>query len=319
VHHLFRKELDAATGRSEFVVALNLDIRGFSNWSLEVDSAQTALFLTKLYARLIDDYFGNASYIKPTGDGLFVVETFEEADLMEVLARTVGNAKTIVDSFSAVCDGEKMINFPTPNEVGIGIARGTASRLASPEVTLDYSGRVLNLASRLMDLARPQGVVIDDGFGLEFLSDDLKGGFTERDVYLKGVSPNKPVKVHCWPEIEIPEIYLHPLNEERWEHETLETSRGQLEQADGRKFRFELGQPPIPGSKLVCEVEHPASTPGGRKAKGRMTTFPFRVDMGEVAGTPVARIDQGVLATRLKTNRVGPTWDVLVKVSYRVM
>lgn len=318
MHRLFRKELDTATGVSEFVVAQNLDIRGFSDWSLEVDSAQTALFLTKLYAKLIDTYFSSASYIKPTGDGLLVVEAFEEPELMEVLSRTVASARQIVDDFGSLCDGDRMINFSVPTNVGIGIARGTAARLASKK-TLDYSGRVLNLASRLMDLARPKGIVVDEGFGLDFLPSELKGDFAKHDVYLKGVSPNVALGVRCWPpDIEIPEIYLHPLNEKRWEHEILETTRRQLEQADGQNYRFNLDPVPLPNSEIVCQINHPAVTPGKRKARGRRTNFPFDVEQDEVAGVAVARIDQKALAKALEGAGVGPSWGVRVKVSYRI-
>jgi hypothetical protein len=53
MHRDFRALLDEARGISEFVFAVNVDIRGFSDWSLTVDSAQTAIFVKKIYAKLI--------------------------------------------------------------------------------------------------------------------------------------------------------------------------------------------------------------------------------------------------------------------------
>ena len=54
----------------------------------------------------------------------------------------------------------------------IGISRGTVCRLVSKGKTLDYSGRVVNLASRLMDDARPSGVVFDASVGIDLLSEE---------------------------------------------------------------------------------------------------------------------------------------------------
>lgn len=296
----------------------NLDVRGFSDWSLEVDSAQTALYIKKLYAKLIDVYFESASCIKPTGDGLLVVEAFQEDALIEVASRTIKNARRIVESFGSICSDEPMINFQVPSKVGIGIARGTASCLRTESRVLDYSGRVLNLASRLMDLARPQGLVVDEGFGLEHLEAELKDGFERHDVYLKGVSPNAPIGVCCWPPgVDIPAIHRNPLDEERWEHAELRTTRQKMEDADSRLYRFYLDPPPVPGTDVECEVAHQGLTPGKRKAQGRMTRFPFPVTEGEVGGAKVARIDQKALARRLKSKGVGPTWEIEIRISYR--
>lgn len=99
MHRDFRDLLDEAMGVSEFVFAMNLDIRGFSDWSLTVDSAQTAIFLKKIYSKLIDRYFDDAAFIKPTGDGLLVVVNFEEDALASVATRLVRIAIEIVENF----------------------------------------------------------------------------------------------------------------------------------------------------------------------------------------------------------------------------
>jgi hypothetical protein len=319
MHRLLREKLDAASGNSEFVIAMNLDIRGFSDWSLKVDSAQTALYLKKVYAKLIDTYFTSASFIKPTGDGLLVIEAIEESQLTEALLRTITNSMEIIEQFGSLCSDEPMINFSVPEDVGIGLARGSASRLATEDLTLDYSGNVLNLASRLMDLARPNGLIVDGGFGLSLLPEDLGKKFFQKDVYLKGVSPNTPTSVDCWPSsIQIPAMHLKPLEEEEWDHANLDTNRQQLESSTSTNFRFDLEASPLPGTKVECEVTHAAVTAGGRKATNRQTFFPISVELDEVAGKPIARIDQKALAARLKTKGVGPSWDVGIKLSYRV-
>lgn len=319
MHHLFREELDAADGRSEFVIALNLDIRGFSDWSLKVDSAQTALYLKKLYAKLIDTFFQSASFIKPTGDGLLVIETIQEENLVPALSRSITNSKKIVEGFSEYCSDEAMINFAVPEKVGIGLARGSASRLASSDRTLDYSGHVLNLASRLMDLARPEGLVVDGNFGLPLLEEDLAGEFKKHAVYLKGVSPNTPIDVFCWPaSIQIPSIHLKSLEEEDWKHKKLKTTRREMEQSSARFYRFDLAASPLPATKVTAEVSHAAPTPGGRKARGRIRKYRVGLILEEVAGSPTAKFDQKALVKRLKRLGVGPTWPVTVRVSYRI-
>lgn len=321
MHHLLREELDAATGNSEFVIAQNLDIRGFSDWSLKVDSAQTALYLKKLYAKLIDTYFPSASFLKPTGDGLLVIETIQEEGLADALTRCIVNAREIVGIFGTLCseDVEPMINFPVPTEVGIGLARGSASRLGTQERTLDYSGHVLNLASRLMDLARPKGIVVDQGFGMPLVPTEISKEFEQQEVYLKGVSPNAPVTVDCWPPgIQIPAIHLKPLEEEQWEHDHMRTTRKVLDRSTSQYYRFELTSTPLSGTGVECEVSHAAVTPGKRKAKGRLNKFPIDVHLYEIAGSPVARIDQKALAKRLVLNGVGPSWDIEIRISYRV-
>lgn len=316
----FRKNLDSARGIAEFVIALNLDIRGFSSWSLTVDSAQTALYIKKVYAKLIDTYFAEANLIKPTGDGLFVVRAFEESQLKEVVSSTVKDAIAIVETFDSLCDDDDMVNFDVPEDVGIGIARGSACRLASDTLTLDYSGHVLNLASRLMELARPRGVILDAMLGVDLLPEETRDQFQDETVYLKGVSPEVPVAVKYWPdEVEMEEAAKHPIGEKRWKHETMTTTRRELEASEGRAYRFSLAQQPIAEHELVCTVEHDAVTPGGRKSQTRTTFFDFPAEIVETAGRKEARFDQGALAERLKRSDVGPTWEVAVKVDYRVM
>ncbi len=318
MHRLFRQQLDGASGRSEFVVVHNLDIRGFSDWSLGVDSAQSALYIKKVYARLIDEYFPDASFIKPTGDGLLVVRSFGENELREVLTKAVASAVQIVNAFGSIVDDEPLINFSVPKNVGIGISRGAASCLASEKRTLDYSGRPLNLASRLMDLARPQGVVFDASFGADLIPEELAAIFKERNVYLKGVSPDEALAVYCWPgDMHIPTANLRPIGEQKWETNSTTVTFRELEQSDSQYFRFPLDPEPLPNTTLECLVRHDAVTPGKRRSKTRTTHFSHPITRAESGGKKYGRFDQQLLAKRLQENGVGPTWPVLVEVTYR--
>ena len=318
MHNLFREELGAARGISEFVVAQNIDIRGFSDWSLEVDSAQTALFIKKVYATLIDRYFADASFVKPTGDGLLVVTAFEEAELKKTAAKAVSDAMKIVESFHALCEDDDMINFPVPRDIGIGIARGAASRLASPDRTLDYSGRVLNLASRLMDLARPRGVVLDDGFGLNLLPDEIANSFHRDSAILKGIAPTEPLPIHCWPdEVVIPPWHKRPLEEDRWEHKEIAYTLKDLNELSFNPYRFEMNPAPLPASKPEGEASFPAITPKGNKSTGtRYLSVP--VELTKARGAYFAAFDVKELAKRLEARQVKPGWKVTIKISYRI-
>ena len=53
----FRKKLEHAEGRSEFVIAVICDIRGFSAFSTSHESPDTAMFIKRFYLTLLDDYF----------------------------------------------------------------------------------------------------------------------------------------------------------------------------------------------------------------------------------------------------------------------
>ncbi len=316
----FREKLDHAKGFSEFVIALNLDIRGFSEWSLRVDSAQTALYVKKVYASLIDRFFKEAAFVKPTGDGLLVVVDFEEDALGDVVNETVRNSMTIVDEFAELCAEDPIINFDVPTDVGIGISRGAASRLAADDTTLDYSGRVLNLASRLMDIARPKGVVFDSRLGVDLLADELRKEFKERSVYLKGVSPRVPVDVMCWPDaVKIQAVNRFPIGEPHWEHLEEEYTLRSLMGLNSETLHFDLAEHPPDPSTVTCTVIHDAITPGGRRSKEFDTQFEFAVVYEDAAGEPKAVLKHKHLVERLQEDGVGPSWPITLKISYRVV
>ena len=317
MHRLFRKRLDGAKGESEFVIALNVDIRGFSKWSLEVDSAQTALFIKKVYAKLIDQYFSEAAFFKPTGDGLLVIVKFPEDEVKEVVETVVSSAMQIVDEFADLCEDEAVINFPVPQHVGIGISRGAASRLVSGSYTLDYSGRVLNLASRLMDIARPKGVVFDSHFGIDLLPADIRDQFAAGQVYLPGVAPRIPLDIRYWPSsIEIPSMNLTPIGTPEWEHVEHTAPRKHFEGIS--HFALDLPSHPHDPRSLRCEVQHDEITPGGRRSQAYSRNFTIPLDYIDAAGQPEARIKVEDLMRELDAGEVKSSWPVRVKMSYRM-
>jgi class 3 adenylate cyclase len=192
----FRKLLDAVEGKSEFIIAVILDIRSFSSFAMKVESVQTTAFLKRIYIELIDRYFGKASFIKPTGDGLLLAFPYNETNLKSIASEVIKSCLTCLTDFSKLCEGDEMINFKTPDKIGIGISRGAATRVISGGITIDYSGRPFNIASRLMELARPTGIVIDADFGITLIPTDVVDKFSTYDVDLKGIAEDTLMKIY---------------------------------------------------------------------------------------------------------------------------
>ena len=192
----FRKLLDNVQGSSEFVIAVIIDVRGFSSFAMKVESVQTTAFLKRIYIEMIDRYFGNASFVKPTGDGLLLAFPHDETNLKEVASYVVRSSLACLADFAKLCDGDDMINFNTPDKVGIGISRGAATNVVSHGSTIDYSGRPFNIASRLMDLARPSGIILDSKFGENLIPSNVKGKFSTADVYLRGITDDALTKIY---------------------------------------------------------------------------------------------------------------------------
>jgi class 3 adenylate cyclase len=233
-----RKALEHAKGQSEHIFAVVADIREFSAFSQQHDSRDVATYIKRVYIRLIDCYFPHAKFYKATGDGLLIAIPYEDEDLRETAQETVDSCLHCVSEFVDLCKGDPMVNFQTPDKIGFGIARGAAcclvsveteldSGIASPkkrETVLDYSGHLLNLASRLMDLARPSGIVLDGAFDLELLDKKTRRLFAEEDVYMRSVAEEQPRRVYVLKDVvELSEQAKRPLSLETWE--TITTSR----------------------------------------------------------------------------------------------
>jgi class 3 adenylate cyclase len=196
MHRELRDRLTRATGESDLVVVVFLDVRGFSSFAGMAESSEAALFLRSAYTQILDEYFPEAAFFKPTGDGLMIIRHFDDDSLADVVFDSVEKSVDLVSNFGTLTDSDPMVNFDVPDSLGIGIARGAATRLISDGYTLDYSGRPLNLAARLMDVARPSGVVVDGRVvkGLEFPA-ALGDSFETEQVYVKGIADLTPIEI----------------------------------------------------------------------------------------------------------------------------
>jgi class 3 adenylate cyclase len=216
------EKLAKAKGRSEHVMSIFMDIRGFSAFSKVNESPNIAIYVKKLFLKVLSQYFPEATYAKPTGDGLLIIYRYDEESLPKVADKVISGALSCVREFSTLCANEPMLNFPLPDKVGFGISRGLACCLYQDKTIIDYSGHMLNLAARLNGVARPSGVVVDASFASCALSDVLSGEFELDSVYLKGVADESPVEILKQKGVVIiPESIRRPVNVPAWKREEL--------------------------------------------------------------------------------------------------
>jgi class 3 adenylate cyclase len=317
MHKILKAALPNATGHSEFVIVVVADIRGFSAFSRQHESPDIAMYVKRVYMKLIDAYFPAASFYKTTGDGLLATVPYDEKTLSETANQTLESCLRCVDEFGSICQDDAMVNFPTPNLVGFGLTRGTACCLASADMVLDYSGHLLNLATRLMGLARPSGIVLDGAFGTQLLKTDTQALFEAAEVYLRGLAEDKPVKVFYQKgKVEIPEDAKRPLATQRWntwsETRKLHEWRkvGQLH----RLSKTGLSRRPV---SAVLSATYPAKA-AGKILKGvtATTIFSSQLSYYELAGKVYPSIDTWSLVDHLKSRGVSSKSAVTLTIDF---
>ena len=193
-----------ANGRSEFVIAIMCDIRGFSNFSKNHEAPDIAMFCKRFYVKLLEDYFADTDYAKATGDGLLLLFRYSENDLHKVAGSVLKSCLKVVKDFPNLMKNDPMINYQVPDSVGFGIARGTAFCLYSDKEVVDYSGQTLNIAARLNEFARPRGVVIDSSFMMSVVPADIRNQFYVDTVFVRGIAEEYPRQVFCSSDVNIP-------------------------------------------------------------------------------------------------------------------
>lgn len=316
MHRTLRKLLESAEGVSEFIIAVNVDIRGFSEFSKQVESPDAAMYVKRVYIRLVDDYLTGASFFKPTGDGLLLTFPYNENNLKEVVRSTINKSWKVINNFGKICKNDPMINFQVPQHVGIGIARGTACRIVANRKVLDYSGHVLNLASRLMDIARPSGIVFADSFGAGLLDAKEFDKFTKGKVYLKGIAENKPIPIYYSKGItKISTMHKAPLNKIIWK--TIKIEKKLAEFAKVGNFHHPLAERPTDPDEILVKINYPMVTKGRKLLNVRRLINPeFRY---ETAGDEYeVIINHRDIARRAKDNGVKDGWSINLTIKYPV-
>jgi class 3 adenylate cyclase len=255
-----RELLENAKGTTEHIIALVMDIRGFTPFCQANDSWDVANFIKRVYIKVIDDYFPKASFYKPTGDGLLIVIPFKEESRKDIVANTMESCFRLLQNFEKLREGDDMINFPTPDKIGIGMSRGTACCITSNGAIIDYSGKVVNLASRLNDFARPNGIVFDSALGLSLLPEQTQKLFLSEKVYVRGIAEDKPITIYFTKQHTlIPPSRKEPLKEPKWSVITTEDTYGELMKCYSSKIKFysiELESKPLDEKQIVLIIYH---------------------------------------------------------------
>ncbi len=312
-----KDQLKSAVGDSRFVVVVFLDIRGFSTFAKLAESSESAVFLKSAYTSIMEHYFEDASFFKPTGDGLLVILDYDEENLREVVQEALDRSVRLVEAFPTICAEDPMVNFDVPGKLGIGLSRGAATRLHSGDEVLDYSGRPLNLAARLMDMARPSGVIFSDALGLNLLDQNLVKRFEAAEVYVRGVAEDEPMSIHYLAErTVIEDVYKRPLHRTHVHSEDpVELTVREMEQMGN--FRFALSKDPVDRAKINLVARFPGATPSGKKTDILMVTkVPGVYD--EDAKGPHVRVSMPDAAKLVGGRGTKSRWKGTVRIEYVV-
>ncbi len=165
-------------------LALIYDIRGFTAASRGLSATDLGAFAMGAHRTILDQFAAHPpSFVKNLGDGhllLWEVEGDLDASLVQHVVQGAERART---GFVAWVAGQRSSGSRLPARVGIGVAFGEVHR------SDDYYGRAINLASRLQDLARPEGVAMDTTvFAVaQAQRADLEQAFQRLRVRLRGL------------------------------------------------------------------------------------------------------------------------------------
>jgi len=311
--------LENAQGYSDNIIAVFIDVRGFSSFSKTHDSAAVAIFVKHIYLEIIDKYFPAATFYKPTGDGLLVVIACT-SNVKEVVVKTIETCQKIVDEFKNFCEDEQLlVTSSVPDKVGIGVARGTAHKIQSGNEIVDYSGATLNLAARLMDVARPTGVVLDSSVitKIKDLPNPFLKSFTKDMGFLRGVAETEPVTVYYDKQrTTIPESFHIPIGSV-WKSSTCETNLKELiglsDTSTPNTLSIRLDREPTDTSQIRVRARWKRVRGGGRfTTSSEIHSFHYDlIDEGHIID-----IDTKLLIALLKEANLGPKETITVVVRY---
>lgn len=169
-------------------VILIYDIRGFTAASKKLPAGELGRFATAAHRSILELFAANPpTFVKNLGDGhLLIWETENEPppELVKFVVDTAARARAVFPAFVAghlkdpETAGQKL-----PTQVGIGVVVGEVSK------SDDYYGVAVNLAARLQNMSRPEGLAIDQNtFAKAGERESLiKQGFRKARVALKGL------------------------------------------------------------------------------------------------------------------------------------
>lgn len=300
LHERLRELLGSARAESCQVVATFLDIRGFSTFSAQGESFDSALYLRSVFTTILSAHFDDTVFFKPTGDGLLLIHELPSnaLEVPAMISSILSRAVILVAKFGQITADDYMINFPVPQKLGVGVARGSATRLISDGGVLDYTGRCLNLAARLMDKARPSGVVFADIHATQLMMPEIAPLFTADEVCIRGISEQVPIPIVISKDVEIAASDREPTSEasNRWgDAHTLSVK----EVRDSSSHAFYLPRPPRSYERVGVHVEYPLFDKNG-KPKDSVSWLDVHGDYLQQPNGPLVIIDFKVVKDQIK-------------------
>lgn len=154
----------------EYAIVIFVDIRGFTLWSSRAEvGPHLQSFMDDFYAIFYQFAPKKEGFVlKPNGDGIILVQSSgrESSKLNDMLdSLLLHKVQPIRDSFITLCsDYRQITRYQVQLGLAFGISSGLVHRIRYPiqrrVFATDFVSGTMNLASRLCDLARPEGIVI---------------------------------------------------------------------------------------------------------------------------------------------------------------
>lgn len=143
-----------------------VDIRGFTNWSTANESFEYAPELvTSFYSSIRKPNNFQRYSFKSLGDGAMLVHEVElktQNAFQKELVQALKKIDRINFDFQRLCDRFAAAHgHATPLKLGWGVTRGPIKKICQEGESDDYLGSNINKSSRLCDIARPCGIVLD--------------------------------------------------------------------------------------------------------------------------------------------------------------
>lgn len=167
-------------------VVMFVDIRGFSEWSNNIEAWQYIEEFIGEFFDIIKRNFNENSFIKELGDGAMIVKELEERvnkdTLEEKIKEILDKIDYVNEEFKGLCDRFSVDHgYRTDLRLGWSVVRGTIKKLRN-----DYVGSNINKSQRLCQIARPFGIVIEKE-DFPFLPDEKKPLFFEKTIKIEGI------------------------------------------------------------------------------------------------------------------------------------
>jgi class 3 adenylate cyclase len=317
MHRAVKAALPTASGSLARVLAVFLDIRGFSSFFREVEAPEVAAYLRCLFQRILDNYFVSPDFFKLTGDGMMLILEYPEFPverLRQLTNETVRTALRLVEDFPQLCSDDPNVYFEArPSGLGVGVARGSSYRLDSNGSILDYSGRPLNLAQRLMELARPDGVVLEHSVAAN-LEADLAQQFASANVYVRGGYEDTPLRVYyVKARTSIPPNNTRPLDKRNWQRVVSKTTWGEVKGWEPL-YRIDLPSAPRNPDEITVSVEFPKKIPTWKQGK-RGYVFQGFTHL-QVGKDHLIELRVSELVSTLNKEKLTRKWPLRIQIDY---